>query len=232
MKYTTDILSEIQTWCHYADTVEEIHYGALYNWYAATDVREITSAGWHMPTEADAITLQTYLGGGAVAGGKLKEIGTTYWTTPNTGADNSSGFNAIGAGLRIDGVYDDFNDWVEFWTSNHDPGDPDYSTAPAITYNNTSFYVWSQSEKKIAGISIRPLEDSTTLTHGRTGTYTGNDGKVYRTICIGTHEWLADSLAETKYRDGSAIPVVTDNAACAALVTGAMCYYNNDISNA
>lgn len=35
-----------------------------------------------------------------------------------------------------------------------------------------------------------------------------------------------------KYRDGSDIPIVTDDGAWAALETGAMCYYNNDINNA
>ena len=75
------------------------------------------------------------------------------------------------------------------------------------------------------------MKTTTSLTHGQTGTYTGNDGKIYRTICIGTQEWLADNLCETKYRNGDSIPEVTDDSAWAALTTGAMCAYNNDWSN-
>ena len=82
------------------------------------------------------------------------------------------------------------------------------------------------------GMSVRPVKDSTILTHGQSGTYVGNDGKVYRTICIGTQEWLADNLCETLYRDGSPIPEVTDAATWAALTTGARCSYDNDESNA
>ena len=85
---------------------------------------------------------------------------------------------------------------------------------------------------KSYGMSIRLIKDSTTLTHGQKGSYTGNDGKIYRTICIGTQEWLADNLCETLYRDGSPIPEVTDAATWAALTTGARCSYDNDESNA
>jgi len=74
--------------------------------------------------------------------------------------------------------------------------------------------------------------DSTTLTDGQTGTYTGNDGKIYPTVCIGTQEWVACNIAETKYRDGSNIPEVTDNATWAALTTGALCAYENNWDNA
>mgnify|MGYP006914138474 FL=1 len=81
-------------------------------------------------------------------------------------------------------------------------------------------------------MSLRIVKKSTTLLNGEEGTYTGNDGKAYRTICIGTQEWLADNLCETKYRNGDMIPIVTDNTAWAALTTGAMCYYDNDINNA
>jgi uncharacterized protein (TIGR02145 family) len=56
-----------------------------------------------------------------------------------------------------------------------------------------------------SGLSVRFVKTSTTLTDGQSGTYTGNDGKVYRTICIGTQEWLADNLNETKYRNSFAI---------------------------
>ncbi len=84
---------------------------------------------------------------------------------------------------------------------------------------------------KATGTSLRPVKESTTLTHGQSGTYTGNDGKVYRTICIGTQEWVADNLCETKYRNGDSIPEVQDNISWAALTTGARCFYNNDPNN-
>ncbi len=54
--------------------------------------------GWHVPTEAEANTLLTYLGGLMIAGGKMKEVGENHWTTPNTGADDISGFRAIPGG--------------------------------------------------------------------------------------------------------------------------------------
>jgi hypothetical protein len=51
-------------------------------------------------SDAEWTTLTTYLGGDSVAGGKLKETGTTHWTTPNTGATNSSGWTGLPGGVR------------------------------------------------------------------------------------------------------------------------------------
>lgn len=211
-----------------------IIYGALYNWYAATDAREIISAGWHIPTSTELNTLRTYAGGLAVAGTKLRESGTTYWNSGSGFIEgtNDYGFNCRGAGVRdfSAGYFYAISNQGMFWCSDANP----YGYYFYTLYNINNLYLFDLSEEswKSVGFSIRPIKDSTTLTHGQTGTYTGNDGKVYRTICIGTQEWLADNLAETKYRDGSDIPIVTDNAAWAALETGAMCYYNNDIDNA
>ena len=213
-------------------------YGGLYNWYAATDVRNIAAVGWHVPTAVEYSTLMRYIDIDGTtlandAGGYLKEIGLTYWNTPNTDATNTYVFNARGGGQRSNlGVFSVLKQYLTLWNSTEDLPNNGYSS---YCYNNsavfqTSYGVDISSADKKYGYSLRLLKDSTTLTHGQTGTYTGNDGKVYRTICIGTQEWLADNLAETKYRDATAIPIVTDNVAWAALVTGAMCYYNNDIS--
>ena len=73
-------------------------YGALYNWYAV-NTNNLCPTNWHVPSYSEWETLITYLGGASVAGGKLKEVGTTHWTSPNTGATNSSGFTALPNGI-------------------------------------------------------------------------------------------------------------------------------------
>jgi len=47
-------------------------------------------------------------------------------------------------------------------------------------------------------------------------------------VLIGKQIWQSINLNVSKYRDGSAIPKVTDNHVWATLTTGAYCYYNND----
>ena len=206
-------------------------YGLLYNWYAATDPRNIAADGWHVPTNTEAWALQASLGGEAVSGGKLKEMGTTHWLTPNTGAANESGFNARGASERssVSGAFGTLKQSTFFWLSNSASGNLAWR-AGGLSFNNAIFPINTISDKK-DGYSLRPIKDSTTLTHGQTGTYTDPSGITYRTICIGTQEWVADNIATRHYRDGSPIPEVTDNAAWAALTTPGMCAYNNDWNN-
>ena len=88
-------------WCYYNnDPATEIVYGKLYNWYAVNDPRGLAPSGYHIPSDAEWTTLTTCLGGITVAGGKMKEIGTAHWTSPNTSATNSSGFTARPGGYR------------------------------------------------------------------------------------------------------------------------------------
>ena len=93
-------------------------YGYLYNWFAVDDSRNIAPEGWHVPTDDEWQTLVDYLGGSSVAGGKLKEEGTTHWDSPNFGATNESGFTALPGGYRsIDGYYSSVGNYGFFWSS-------------------------------------------------------------------------------------------------------------------
>ena len=75
-------------------------YGVLYNHYTIQDSRNIAPVNCHIPTQTELSTLVTYLGGASVAGGKLKEAGTSHWDSPNTSATNITGFSGLGTGLR------------------------------------------------------------------------------------------------------------------------------------
>jgi uncharacterized protein (TIGR02145 family) len=85
------------------DIANKTPYGALYNWYAVDNAHGIAPIGWRVPSVADWSTLSTFAGGGALAGGKLKQSGTSYWDTPNRGAIDSYGFGLLPSGYRNEG---------------------------------------------------------------------------------------------------------------------------------
>ena len=64
------------------------------------------------------------------------------------------------------------------------------------------------------------------------GTMTDQEGNVYKTIVIGSQEWMAENLNTSIYRNGDAIPTNLDNAAWQSATSGAWAYYNNDASYA
>ncbi len=63
-------------------------------------------------------------------------------------------------------------------------------------------------------------------------TVTDIDGNLYHGITIGTQVWLVENLRTTKYRNGDAIPNITDQTQWAGLTTGAYCAYGNNQANA
>ena len=70
----------------------------------------------------------------------------------------------------------------------------------------------------------------TTPTSGYGPNITDVEGNSYKTVYIGTQQWMAENLKTSKYNDGSSIPNVTDNNEWSNLSTGAWCNYENSDS--
>jgi uncharacterized protein (TIGR02145 family) len=93
-------------------------YGALYNFYAVDDRRGLCPESWHVPTRSEWLALEAYLGGGSVAGGKMKEVRSVLWNSPNISATNESGFSGLPAGGRgRNGSFGDAGDYTTWWSS-------------------------------------------------------------------------------------------------------------------
>lgn len=93
-------------------------FGALYNWNAVK-TGKLCPKGWHVSTDAEWTDLTDFLGGIDKAGDQLKEKGTKNWQSPNTGANNNSGFTAIPGGRRssLNGEFTHIGANGSWWTA-------------------------------------------------------------------------------------------------------------------
>jgi uncharacterized protein (TIGR02145 family) len=138
-------------WYNNDATTYKATYGALYNWYAV-NTNKLAPTGWHVPIDEEWTTLTNYLGGVDVAGGKLKEVGTTHWQSPNTGATNETSFTALPGGYR-DNNYTDIKNISGFWSSTIYP---QWNAAldRIFIYSITSVYI-GNPRSRANGLSVR-----------------------------------------------------------------------------
>ena len=146
-------------WCYYNHSSSfNATYGKLYNGYAVNDTRNICPIGFRVPTQTDFNTLATYIGGNA-NGGKLKEVGTSHWTSPNTSATNSTGFTALPGGYMGNAnSSSNINDQGYFWTSTPISGTGSTNYIRYLVYSSGTF-----TEQTIfvlgGGISVRCIKN-------------------------------------------------------------------------
>jgi uncharacterized protein (TIGR02145 family) len=147
------------------DPANDATYGKLYNWHTTVDTRGLCPTGWHVPTDCEWMYLEVSLGmsgsiqeaigfRGTNEGGALKA--TTMWTSPNTGATNSSGFTALpGGSSDVNGDFYEIGDNGAWWSSS------EYSSGGAsvriLTYFSSS--VHRGLNGKQYGFSVRCLRD-------------------------------------------------------------------------
>jgi uncharacterized protein (TIGR02145 family) len=145
-------------WVYEGDNNFEAAFGRLYTWYAATDSRNVCPDGWHVPTDAEWTILYDFLGGSTVAGGKLKETGTSNWIVPNTAASNQSGFTALPGGYRYDNSFSALGKWGFWWTASQTS--PVNASSCYLAYNENEMHL--ENDLKNSGNSVRCLSGSET----------------------------------------------------------------------
>jgi len=134
-------------WSHVENTPGYLQaYGRLYNSYAVMDPRNVCPTGWHVPSDEEWQVLEStlgmpgasldntgYRGGSQNVGGKMKLVG--QWANPNTGANNSSGFSGLPAGLRnFSGTYAGLFFFGFWWSTT--PADANSHWVRVLTRNN------------------------------------------------------------------------------------------------
>lgn len=141
-------------------------YGVLYNWEAA---KTACPSGWHLPTDAEWKILEKHLGmsetdanstlwrNSGTVGCKLKESGTIHWTSPNTGATNTSGFTALPGGDRFtDGGFNGLGFYADFWSSSEYGSSIAWSRILLNRYDGVDRYNLYRGN----GFSVRCLQNS------------------------------------------------------------------------
>lgn len=142
-------------WYNNDEAANNSTYGAVYNWYTVK-TGKLCPTGWHVPNYAEWTTLTTFLGGEDVAGGKLKEISTAHWLSPNIGATNEFGFAAVPGGARdFDGKFGDIGECGYWWSSSENRRRSAWNRSMAGHYSNVYRSVYSKTN----GFSVRCLQD-------------------------------------------------------------------------
>jgi uncharacterized protein (TIGR02145 family) len=119
------------------------------------------------------------------------------------------------------------NDYTSSLGSKDTTGD--YQSQLIGLSENTLYYVRAYATNS-AGTDYGNEIEFTTLESGGTCTATLSDidGNVYNTVQIGDQCWMKENLKTTKYRNGTDIPLITDNIEWANLTTAGYCWYDND----
>ena len=144
--------------------------GAPPNDKCATNVQGICPTGWHIPSHYEWTTLEKNVGTnpgafpyditttgwlGTDEGGNLKETGTLHWTTPNTGATNSSNFAALPGGYSWSGSFGNVGIYGFWWSATEYDG----TYAWSRYLNCTAATVDRDRNYKMLGFSVRCVKD-------------------------------------------------------------------------
>jgi uncharacterized protein (TIGR02145 family) len=152
-------------YCWYnADSTYKNPYGALYLWYTI-GTGKLCPTGWHVSSSVDWNEIINYAGGASIAGGKLKENGTSHWISPNTGGNNDFGFSALPGGVNYIGGHMISSGFVKigeygiYWSTDFVDPKSGASYANAFRMYNNSSAIIEGNQDADTFASIRCVKD-------------------------------------------------------------------------
>lgn len=205
-------------------TITPIKTGYIYKLSTLEDTRNICPEGWHVLTYAEFQIIVTSLSGTNIAGGHLKENFLTWWNSPNTGADNSSGLTLRGTGYLSDGVFYDQKNSVQIFLSGRDY--LNYYQYFNLFYNDSRVEIQNTINNGDGVNAIFCKDDN--INHGFV---IGNNFIVYATVSIAGYVLTVGYVAESVFRNGDAIPFIPGGIGWRSNSSPCFCYFDNDISN-
>lgn len=131
------------------------NYGALYNFFAAIDNRNLCPSGWHVPTNAEWDSLDNFLG--TNSGGKIKDATTAFWVSPNRGTTNESNFSALPGGVRLWGGDFYYIGYAGAWWSSTEKNK---NSSWYMLLENKSKNIYRSNYSKNFGFSVRCIKNS------------------------------------------------------------------------
>jgi uncharacterized protein (TIGR02145 family) len=177
--------SSFEKYCYNYDDGNCTNYGGLYQWGELIQyvgggsntssinpppsgfIQGICPTTWHIPASEEWCTLTTFLDNsvncsgfgwsGQTAGGDLKEKGISHWSSPNSGATNSSLFYGLPGGVRTisPNYYNGISTNAGFWSLSENSAT--WAIYTGLGYNRAT--VNRNYIDKANGLSIRCLRD-------------------------------------------------------------------------
>jgi uncharacterized protein (TIGR02145 family) len=147
-------------------------FGALYNWNAVTDNRQLCPQGWHIPSHLEWGHMENFVGmefSESLAwqhnyGNVGEAIKSAEWNCPSWNGQNVFGFSGLPAGYRGNSGYDSFGSFGYWWSSSS-LADLDWSAQEDhgvfrfVTEAGSYWFYNTLASGSNIGISIRCLKD-------------------------------------------------------------------------
>lgn len=141
-----------------------VKYGRLYNFYAVANSRNIAPKGWHVATDAEWTTLESFV---------TKNLGTSM-TIANALAstiyegesenmhihNNSTGFSALPSGFRYsvgDGVFEEIGGTAFWWSATENFQSGAWAKYLCCSYGYST--VFRAANNLQDGLSVRCVKD-------------------------------------------------------------------------